>query len=72
MPADEKTQVQNEPPLHNCLGGLACRFVRLAPLSELARSKIIMNTTTRAVIMVASGILVANIVDRMFIQPNLG
>ena len=31
-----------------------------------------MNTTTRAVLMVASGILVANIVDRMFVQPNLG
>ena len=31
-----------------------------------------MNTTTRAVIMVAAGILVANIVDRMFIMPNLG
>ena len=71
MPADEKNKVQNEPPIHNRISGQLGSFLLQPPLSEPSWSQS-MNTTTRAVIMVASCILVANIVDRMFIMPNLG
>ncbi len=62
----------NESSLHHRAGCLAgCQLCK-PPFPESARSQNLMNTTTRAVIMVASGILVANIIDRMFVQPNLG